>query len=614
MRLIFTDNKDFITQYVTCKKAFTEDLFVCWHWDIAKFLEQHQARYTLIETMLFSKDLLYINKMAREFARKWFIINGKDFSIYRGISLADLYEYNIIEYFVRAIKFVFATVHLIKKYDPLIIITDYPDQSLEGNILTEISSEFSLEMENTKPKKKQGHKISPSAQNAPVNIIQRTFRKVISRKLKYIILQGYAYYSQLQNFIFPNGLVPNVLFSCYRNEQLVLQRWLEKKERKFGICIDPFAVPTSLLVRLFLSGALILLKIESRFLWKAKELRNIRQLWAQEKEKEKYAAMFKIKGISIFNAIIPFLDEIVSIEFPKSAVQLDILKKYFVKYKIKLVVVFNSLSQRQRILIDMANDCGVNTLVIQHGLYADPDFPDKVRARFLALWGDYDREVSIEEGVPSDHIFVTGNPYFDELSNIVVDGMVNHGNNERNCKILVITNTENRKSAFGEKCGPEKYMKTIFNAINKLKFKTEVKVKLHPSENLDYYEKVIGNISNENSILFETGKLIALLWWSDIVILADSTVVYEANIMGCYIISLNLSKRPFVPPLDGSTDILCVNDSGSLAEGITSLWYESKHEKKKSKTPRYQIEKYMGKIDGKSTERVYKVIEKLSLS
>jgi len=39
-----------------------------------------------------------------------------------------------------------------------------------------------------------------------------------------------------------------------------------------------------------------------------------------------------------------------------------------------------------------------------------------------------------------------------------------------------------------------------------------------------------------------------------------------------------------------------------------------KNERKKRKVPRYHIDRYMGKVDGNSTERVYKVIEKLSLS
>jgi len=613
MRLIFTDDIDVIRQYVTDKVTLSGDMFVCWHWDIAKFLEQQAIRYTLIDAMLFSEDRKYINKMAGELAKKWFIFKGKDFSIYRRISLAGLYEYHIIDYFVRAIKFVVASLNLIKKYNHLIIINAYPDQSFEGNLLTEICSELSLEIEYVNPRKKQSHRISPSSQNAPVDIIRWSFRKVLSRKLKYIILQGCAYYSQLQNFIFPKKLVPKVLFSCYRNEQLILQRWIKKKERRFGVCIDPHAISSTFFARLFLSGAVILPKTENYFLWKAKKINNIKQLWAKQKDDDDYRAIFRINGISIFDEIIPYLDEIVHSDFSKCISQIDTLIDYFPKYNIKLIVVYNDLIKRQRMLVDVANDYGINTLVVQHGLYADPDFPDKLRAKFLALWGDYDREVSIKEGVPANHISITGNPYFDELKNIVIDENINCERSERICKILVITSTENRKSSFGEKCSPEQYITTVFDAIQKLKFRTEVKVKVHPSEDLDYYKKVVRNIGIENTIMLKEGKLYELLWWSDIVILADSTVVYEANIMGGPIISLNLSKRSFVPPLDGSSEIFSVTNSVSLTEGLSYLWDEVKNEKKK-KIPRYHIDRYMGKVDGNSTERVYKVIEKLSLS
>ena len=412
-----------------------------------------------------------------------------------------------------------------------------------------------------------------------------------------------------------NRRVPKVLFSCYRNEKIILQKWLQEKNKFFGSCIDPYAPPhASLFVRLVLSGALIFPKRESGFGRKSERLDNIRQLWVQQKRDNDYQAIFRIKGISIFNEIFPYLDEIVLSEFPKSIIQIDTLIEFFTYYNVKLVVVYDDVDQRQRILVDTANKNGIDTLLIQHGLDADPNIQDKLRARILILWGDYDRDVSIREGVPGKNIFVTGSPYFDDLKDKLVEGKTQRKPCEGHPKILVITHTENRKSAFGEKCRPENYITTVLDAIDKLDFKTEVKVKIHPSESIDYYNEVVRDILKENVMLFKGGNLPELLSWSDIVILPDSTVVFEANIMGCRIISLNLSKQPFVPPLDGSTEILSVRDSISLAEGISRLWNEVKNETYKKNVPTYKIDRYMGKVDGNSTERVYKVIEKLCVS
>ncbi len=615
MKLIFTDDIDVVRRYINGKTTRPGDMFVCWHWDIAKFLEQYKVKYTLIDVVLSSEDCKYIDKMAGEFAKRWFTFRGKDFSIYRGISLGSLCEYRSLDYFVREIKFVVASLNLIEKFNPAMIVDAYPKHFSQSSLLARISDEMSLGIEHVGSQTGQGHRISPSIHNSSVDISRRFYREVLSSKLKDIFLWGCRNFVELWNLFVQERRVPTVLFSCYRNEKLILQKWLKEKKRKFGICIDPYAPPhASLLVRLVLLGALILPKRESSFPWKAEELSNIKQLWGQEKGEEDYKAMFRIKGISIFNEILSYLDEIVSSDFSKSAIQIDTLIDYLRKYNVKLVVVYDDEVQRQRTLVDTANENEIKTLLIQHGLDADPNIPDKLRARFLALWASYDRETSIKEGVPPERIFVTGNPYFDDLKDKIVPKKSERKHRQENCKILVITYPENRKSAFREKCFPENYITTVLDAIRNLNFKTEVKVKLHPAEFLKYYNEVIGDISNENIVILKGGDLPEMLWWSDIVILPDSTVVFESNIMGCHIISLNLSKRPFVPPVDGSTEILSVTDSTSLAEGLSHLWNEIKNEKKERNAPLYHIDRYMGEVDGNSTERVYNLIEKLSLS
>jgi len=615
MKLIFIDDIEVIRRYINGQTIRPSDMFICWHWDIAKFLEQQKVKHTLIDAVLSSEECKYIDKMTREFARGWFTSGGSDFSIYRGISLGSLFEYRGIHYFVRIIKFMVASLNLIKKFNPAIIVDCYPEHSSGSNLLTKICSELALEIEYISPGEREGHRISPSIQNSPVDTSRRFYRKVLSSKLKDIFLWGCRNFAGLRNSFVQERRVPKVLFSCYRNEKLILQKWLKEKKRKFEICIDPYARPhIFLLVRLVLSGALLLPKRGSKFFLKIEELNNIKQRWSQKKAKRDYRAMFKIKGISIFNEILPYLDKIVSSDFLRSGIQIDTLIDYLPKYNIKLVVVYDDIVQRQRVLVDVANESEIKTLLIQHGLDADPNIPDKLRARFLVLWGAYDREVSIKEGVPVKRIFVTGNPYFDDLKDKIVTEKPKSKHRQENCKILVITHPENGKSAFGEKCFPENYITTVLGVIHKLNFETKIKIKLHPSESLEYYNKVIGDISNENIVMLKRGDLSEMLWWSDIVILADSTVVFESNIMGCHIISLNLSKRPFVPPVDGSTEILSVTDSTSLAEGLSHMWNGIKNEKKERNAPLYHIDRYMGKVDGNSTERVYNLIEKLSLS
>ena len=615
MKLIFTDDIDIIRQYVNGETTRPGDMFICWHWDIAKFLEQYKVKYTLIDVVLSLEDCKYIDKMAGEFAKRWFTLRGKDFSIYRGISLGSLCEYRSLDYFGREIKFVVASLNLIKKFNPAIIVDAYPKHSPQSSLLTRISDEMSLGIEHVGSQTGQGHRISPSVQNSSVDISRRPYRKALSSKLRDIFSWSCRNFIGLRNLFVQERRVPKVLFSCYRNEKLILQKWLKEKKRKFGICIDPYAPPHAfLLVRLVLSGALLLPKRGSKFPLRIEELNYIKQRWSQKKAKRDYRAMFKIKDISIFNEILPYLDEIVSSDFLRSGVQIDTLIDCLLKYNIKLVVVYDDIVHRQRVLVDVANENEIKTLLIQHGLDADPNIPDKLRARFLALWGVYDREVSIKKGVPVKRIFVTGNPYFDDLKDKIVTEKSKRKHRQETCKILVITHSENRKSAFAEKCLPGNYIATVLDAIHNLNFKTEVKAKIHPSESLEYYNKVIGDISNENIVILKGGDLPEMLWWSDIVILADSTVVFESNILGCHIISLNLTKRPFVPPVDGSTEILSVTDSTSLAEGLSHLWNEVKNEKKERNVPLYHIDRYMGKVDGNSTERVYNLIEKLSLS
>ena len=94
-------------------------------------------------------------------------------------------------------------------------------------------------------------------------------------------------------------------------------------------------------------------------------------------------------------------------------------------------------------------------------------------------------------------------------------------------------------------------------------------------------------------------------------IVPDSSVVYEANIMGCHMVSLNLTKRPFVPPLDGASEVPVAYDESSLRNALERMLNELKRSNQ-SRMPHYDLDGYLRKVDGKSTERVLRIIEDLA--
>jgi hypothetical protein len=222
------------------------------------------------------------------------------------------------------------------------------------------------------------------------------------------------------------------------------------------------------------------------------------------------------------------------------------------------------------------------------------------------LYGDQLRELMSDFGVNSESMTVTGTPTYDLFVNCDRDVMsdpvlLSIQANAVNKKIIVVL-TEAFSDGLVE-IGP------ILNVLCKLE-SILVVLKLHPSDNRDYYlDYIIKNSLDKKITLIQHCKLSELFSLTFLIIGVISNVIISASI----------SKVPtLICDFSGKTKVLnfhaegicpgCFEVSG-LEETITKLTSMAQNELKEYFVKNYwKLERFNGPNDGKSAQRVSKIL------
>ena len=262
--------------------------------------------------------------------------------------------------------------------------------------------------------------------------------------------------------------------------------------------------------------------------------------------------VFSEKTLSetIYNLSSADFNDLISDKFCNSLQQLyNSIKTFLASNRIKLCIFPNDLTPINRMAIDACKEVGIPTSIFLHGLPARYDIIDDNRAEYLCVWGEGIKKQYERVGVTPEKIIITGHPgystiQYPQVSNVNLESP------------LVLS-----YSVCGAPSTSDEYRMadrgicinfpwTVEKVLKQMGV-TRAVLRLHPSENPEWYRKYIDNDFYE----IDTHSLSDSLHKASIVIGPTSTVSMDAASVGVPYFGFEPPmpfSYPVVPPFDNS--------------------------------------------------------------
>jgi len=238
---------------------------------------------------------------------------------------------------------------------------------------------------------------------------------------------------------------------------------------------------------------------------------------------------------------------------------------------------------------------------------------DDLMADYFLVNGQEFKDIKIRNNVhDSKNVLVTGRPRYDSLyyadTIYSKEKFLEKHKINRNHKIILwttqchgISEEENIKN-----------FKTVFETLQNLKDVTLI-IKQHPGEGKRYTKMIKEylnkyNLARNAIVTPKDSDTYEQLFVCDLIITRHSTTAMEAVALNKPVIVLNLSGEPDVVDYVKKGVALGVYEENDLEHAIKKLLNDDSELAKKREE---YIKKYLYKIDGKSTERVVQLIEKM---
>ena len=247
----------------------------------------------------------------------------------------------------------------------------------------------------------------------------------------------------------------------------------------------------------------------------------------------------------------------------------DKLTKFYSKFDIKALIVPYDVPFFENLHIKIFRDLDIPSFIFLHGLPGRYNLLDDNRSDYLIVWGELIKDFYISYGYKKDKIIVSGHPYYQNFKK--KDLKFNFK------KILILSKSipgaiqRGKKEEYFDRSKSLLYLLKIKYILKKFNI-NNVRLRLHPSENPNWYKRYIDNdffkIDGEN--------LKNSLEKSSLVIGPSSTVLLESIYYGVnYVVfeptndnGNSIINEEIVPPFDGSVEGIPVAKNENQLENI----------------------------------------------
>ena len=341
---------------------------------------------------------------------------------------------------------------------------------------------------------------------------------------------------------------------------------------------------------------------------------QLSELWKKNSSLEKF---FTFGDFEVFTLIKPVLVELIENRLSRTIHEIELVNRMFQKIRFDFSVIINELGFSEQIISCLSKTHKVKCIHMQEGFHWDTiDAHANLTSQgaylhdadTLAVWGDIDRSISIENGgIPSNKVRIIGAPRYDNL--------FNSETKKQDYILLASSGDPQPEEVNGIRINKiEEYLTDILQ-ISKIvrELDEEVFIKLHPSPtqlmDLVELEKKI----DPKITIVSHGEITSLLPSAKLVIsIGMSSAIIEALIL----------KKPviFIPGIDYNWgDPSIINEKGCLISSINELKNDLKGVLNNTKLYAEQqnsSRKYLSKLishHGNASDEFYKYLKNYTI-
>ena len=341
---------------------------------------------------------------------------------------------------------------------------------------------------------------------------------------------------------------------------------------------------------------------------------QLSELWKKNSSLEKF---FTFGDFEVFTLIKPVLVELIENRLSYTIHEIELVNRMFQKIRFDFSVIINELGFSEQIISCLSKTHKVKCIHMQEGFHWDTIAAHANLtsqgaylhdADTLAVWGDIDRSISIENGgIPSNKVRIIGAPRYDNL--------FNSETKKQDYILLASSGDPQPEEVNGIRINKiEEYLTDILQ-ISKIvrELDEEVFIKLHPSPTqlMDLVE--LGKKIDPKITIVSHGEITSLLPSAKLVIsIGMSSAIIEALIL----------KKPviFIPGIDYNWgDPSIINEKGCLISSINELKNDLKGVLNNTKLYAEQqnsSRKYLSKLishHGNASDEFYKYLKNYTI-
>ena len=341
---------------------------------------------------------------------------------------------------------------------------------------------------------------------------------------------------------------------------------------------------------------------------------QLSELWKKNSSLEKF---FTFGDFEVFTLIKPVLVELIENRLSHTIHEIELVNRMFQKIRFDFSVIINELGFSEQIISCLSKTHKVKCIHMQEGFHWDTIAAHANLtsqgaylhdADTLAVWGDIDRSISIENGgIPSNKVRIIGAPRYDNL--------FNSETKKQDYILLASSGDPQPEEVNGIRINKiEEYLTDILQ-ISKIvrELDEEVFIKLHPSPTqlMDLVE--LGKKIDPKITIVSHGEITSLLPSAKLVIsIGMSSAIIEALIL----------KKPviFIPGIDYNWgDPSIINEKGCLISSINELKNDLKGVLNNTKLYAEQqnsSQKYLSKLishHGNASDEFYKYLKNYTI-
>lgn len=568
--------------------------------DMKKILQREKISYKTQKDYMDEKNCKKVYEDTKLFIEKLPDLKGNEYfkmlTYHQGISLWELEELEIYEYLCWVIENAVFVKSIIEneKPDKIIVINSRDPAGKTAVILEET------------------HKIPTCIQNGMIENLKHWFMKFLSAyatkfllppavkrlrkcRRKRLKVEKVSHKNKIliavDNPRFTTLTIPIIkkLMENHRNEVIVvgLDDSARKKYEPEGISYKTFMDYVSVDINKLVN------KVEED------RMKN----WHDLKSNKSLKESLIYQKIPIWEMVEDLLLFIFRTRFVELTEYIEILKRAIDTERPDIVIVWDDRSRFGKTVVATAHLKKIPTLIAQHGIIAGtPEDSGPTFADRMAVFGQYMKDCMVKGGAEPEKIIITGSPMHDRI-------VKNRFDKEKICNQLGINKYKKIVVFTTQLLGQEMMLRNILKSLKNLP-DIQLVIKLHPSENGKMHKRVVKEM-NSDAVVIKDVDLYGLLSASDVMLTEFSTTAVEAMIIGKPVIIINLDNKPEVIPFVQSGAALGVYKPENIASTIKDALYNEEIRKKLEEKRKKFVYEQAYMVDGKATERVVALIEKM---